>query len=480
MHKMMWIARAAIGFGVVSGCGAGQEPATSNGTAGGAGGAGGATSSSAQTGGEGGGSLGGNVSTQHFTLEHADAPADNPLKGFMPYEGSNKGFPHSLEWFYVPLAALQTDYDSFNWGALDQKIADIRSRGHQAVFRVYLDYPGEQPGVPAFLSQVAKHTYTENGNATSYSPDYEDPNLRHALRSFIAALGARYDGKPEVAFITLGLLGFWGEWHTYPHDWMASPTVMTEVVDAYEKAFPKTHLLAREPKDGVNMNRPRLGFHDDSFAYTTIGNVNWHFWPQITSAGLEAVWKDRAIGGEVRPEVQDCLWKVPSCAPDGQSFAACVTTTHASWMLNSGAFNGLAGAELDRAVAGARSLGYELYVPEATVQAGAVGGGMTVSVTVRNLGVAPFYYPWPVTLGVQTNGTILEFPTDWDLRSAMPGADAPWAQTIAKHGLPAGTHRLVLRVANPMPLGHALRFADARQDADAPEWLTLGDFVVNP
>ena len=77
---------------------------------------------------------------QVFTLSYQNAPADNPLKGFVPYQGAYT-FPHSLEWFYLPLKDLQTDFSTFNWAPLDACLNAIAGRGHQAVFRIYLDYP---------------------------------------------------------------------------------------------------------------------------------------------------------------------------------------------------------------------------------------------------------------------------------------------------------------------------------------------------
>ena len=92
-----------------------------------------------------------------FTLTYKAAPADNPLKGFMPYQGSYK-FPHSMEWLYLPLKDLQTDYNRFDWRKLDSQLDVIASRGHQAVFRIYLDYPDKAYAVPDFLSGVAKNS----------------------------------------------------------------------------------------------------------------------------------------------------------------------------------------------------------------------------------------------------------------------------------------------------------------------------------
>lgn len=426
---------------------------------------------------------GGDASTEGVdpaTLAYAPAPPDNPLKGFMPYAGTYD-LPHSLEFFYLPLKDLQTGYTTFTWTPLDQRLAAIAGRGHQAVFRIYLDYPDQGYGVPAFLSGVPKRAYTDFGNgthATSYSPDYGDADLQRATLNFIAALGTRYDGDPRIGFVQTGLLGFWGEWHTYPHpEWMASATFMDQVLDAFQTAFPHTLLLTREPKTGVDMDRPRLGFHDDSFAYQTLGPTDWHFWPKVTGAGLQDAWKTRPIGGEVRPEVQDCLWKETSCAPSGQGFDACVDGTHASWMLNQGAFEGLPESEKAKALAGARRLGYELHVSR--VELG--NPGLYGTVRLENRGVAPFYYPWTVHLGaLDGSRKLTTWALPWDLRSLLPGTPVDARFEIPVPGLAPGTYTLLLGVPNPMPGGKPLRFANAAQDQDLDGWLTLGSFTVAP
>src|SRR5690242_5655919 len=71
----------------------------------------------------------------HWTgLAYAPAPADNPLKGFLPYAGSYQSFPYSMEWFYLSLRDVMTGPRQFRWDALDRQLDDIAGRGHQAVF----------------------------------------------------------------------------------------------------------------------------------------------------------------------------------------------------------------------------------------------------------------------------------------------------------------------------------------------------------
>ena len=99
---------------------------------------------------------------------------------------------------------------------LEPLLDAAESRGHHAILRVYLDYPTRPSGVPGYLSDtVGCSPYAEHGGGCS--PNYEHPDLKAAILGLIGALGERYDGDPRLGFIQVGLLGFWGEWHTWPH-----------------------------------------------------------------------------------------------------------------------------------------------------------------------------------------------------------------------------------------------------------------------
>ena len=431
--------------------------------------------------------LNASAATNFVTLAYAPAPANNPLKGFFPYAGSYATFPHSLEWDYLPLRSLMTGPTNFNWAPLDAKLDDIASRGHQTVFRIYLDLPSLPTGIPQYLldAGLVTHSYTDyDNNNVSLSPDYENPLLRQALTNFIAALGARYDGDARIGFITVGLLGFWGEWHTYPHDtWFASVTVQDEVLSAYEAAFTRTKFLLRQPF-GTSPGARRMGYHDDSFAFETIDPPTWHFLGALKAAGETNKWRTQPIGGEVRPEVQACMWDAVSCVPAGQAYTNCVDQTHASWMLNHGAFEpGFTGAKLTNALAGARRLGYELYVTNAELVDARISGPLTARVTLRNRGVAPFYYDWPVQLSVlnSNNQPVATWTTTWKLTSLLPATtNTTWSHTQTNHGLAAGSYKLLVHALNPLTNGVPFRFANQAQDTNVVGWLTLGTFSVLP
>jgi len=417
-------------------------------------------------------------------LSYAPAPPDNPLKGFMPYSGSYATFPHSLEWFYLPVNSVITGSNQFDWTAFEDKLNSIAARGHHAVFRFYLDYPTLPTGIPQYLLNdgLVTRSYTDYGNNVSVSPDYENPRLRSALTNFVAQLGAHYDGDPRIGFITVGLLGFWGEWHTYPHDaWFASVTVQDEELAAFQTAFTKTRFLLRQPY-GTNPGSRSMGYHDDSFAYSTIDPPEWHFLGTLKTAGETNKWRTQPIGGEIRPEIQSCLWdaNTSGCLIPPQDYNQCVDATHATWMLSQAAFEpGFSGAKKDRAIAGARRLGYEFYV--AKVAFTVLGNTATVAVTLRNTGVAPFYYDWPMELAaLLDDGTIVQAWTPpWALRGLLPAAtNTVWSYDLSSSQLPAGVFALAIRAANPLTNGKALRFANTTQDQHRDGWLTLGRFQL--
>jgi hypothetical protein len=94
------------------------------------------------------GNLGFTQDWQTLIYDSSKAPVDNPLKGFMPYMGSYD-FPYSLEYFYIGMAEIVRGHGTYDWDEkLEPSLNEIAGRGHQAVFRVYLEYPRRPLQVP--------------------------------------------------------------------------------------------------------------------------------------------------------------------------------------------------------------------------------------------------------------------------------------------------------------------------------------------
>jgi len=427
----------------------------------------------------------------HEMTFRIDAPGidENPLRGFTPYSSTKQKddtFPHSMEWFYLPLAAVVTGPGAYDWTPVERELTAIAGRGHQAIFRFYLDYPKKPSGIPAYLlaTGLKSFPYADSGNAgsatPSVSPDYRDPRLIDCLVGFIHAFGARYDGDVRIAYLTAGLYGFWGEWHVHDHPlpgeasgWAIRQEDKDALLRAYAESFQHTAVLVRVPD--VTEDRRLLahfGFHDDSFLRDTLGPERWQFWPKMELSGAVNVWQRHPMGGEIYPALQAGLWDTwPN--HDGQKVGDAIAMTHATWILDSELFVAPhTSVERANALRAARMLGYTLYCREWRIVRNN-DGSATVTVRVENRGVAPMYYAWPAEAEALDGGRKIvgQGSLVWPLPKLLPGKTAELS--ISLNALPSASKSILLRIANPMPGGHSVAFANAEMATVLPGWLSL-------
>ena len=400
--------------------------------------------------------------------------AGNPLKGFLTsyqWTTPDERMPHALEFLYLPLSSVLTGPQQYAFDTvLEPYLNQSSARGNHMIIRFFLDYPGRAPGLPDWLAeQVSCSEYTEWGGGCS--PDYTSPLLQSTLLEFIAALGARYDGDNRIGFVQMGLLGFWGEWHTYPHgDWFASGDFQRQVIAAFDDAFEETHILLRYPIHDAPQRT--IGFHDDSFAYATLGDVDWFFYPKMLAAQAQDRWRVAPIGGEVYPQLQAQLF-LPDYVVDthSQDFAQCVAQTHASWMINNGAFrpdNGYEGVQLAAAQAASLSMGFEFSVPRFALTASNLHQGLVdllVEVEISNSGVAPFYYP--LTLSLSDGVDAPHLFTD-NLETLQPGEARSFRLELTGVSAELLGRTYTLSLTSPILLDdQVIRFADQADEQGA-------------
>ena len=437
------------------------------------------------------------ATVEAVALTPHDGYADNPLKGFVPFRAnyadrSDDPFPHSLEFQYVAVRDLMDGPNSFTFEkGLEPVLNDVAGRGHKLVLRPFLDYPNTKgTGVPRFLIDggLKMRRYKHLGGGRS--PDYENEKLVAALENLIAALGEKYDGDPRLAVVQTGLLGHWGEWHTWPKEkWFASEETQRRVLDAYEAAFKRTPMMVRYPSE-VTLDYP-LGFYDDSFAFATLDTGkeenDWYYLAMVNDQGAGDVWKTRMIGGEVRPEVQPVLFAPgakgrklgPSeyldpdeAAERAQDFAACVRGARPSWLIDQHVFDDeFRPGERARTLAAAKSLGYRFCATGAELSRS--GDELTVRLTFENRGVAPFYGNWPARVALYDGdgNEVAGADANFDLPAVLPGETVTRTATLT---VPAGADGLAVGVSVPDPLPGAKPLRFANEETDAAGVLRLG------
>jgi hypothetical protein len=352
----------------------------------------------------------------------------NPLRGFMTsylWGQPANDLPDQMEFLYLPMSTLwDASGDTFDSG-LEPLLQAAATRAHHVVLRVYIDYPSKPYGLPDYLqNMVGCSPYQDYGGGCS--PNYDHPLLVEAMTGLLSAMGQIYDGDTRLGAVQIGLLGFWGEWHTYPHtEWFPSLGTQEAVLNAANDAFSITQIQVRRP--AANSVGLRIGFHDDSFAHSTLGPIDWFFLPSLISAGADARWEEVMIGGEVRPELQSSIFADDyPLGTYAQDVLECIDQTHASYLLNYRAFSedgtGYVGSELTLAKEAALTMGYRFELLEASLHLSNLEGDTVqgqVVLQVAQTGNAPFYYGLFPSLEVAGLGAPIV--SDEDLRTLLPG-----------------------------------------------------------
>lgn len=346
-----------------------------------------------------------NLGVRNYT-----ASEGNPMKGLAATNWSPEPalVDFALEYSYVRYDTIVVDYQNgknvYDWSGFEKSLNECVGRKRQLVPRVFIHYVPYNPNLPANLFKVVEMR-SHNDYGGGLSPFYGDPELLNSMQEFIYEYARIYDGDSRIAYIQTGLLGYWAEWHTLGMPFIPDET-REKILDWYGAAFSKTQIMTRYPSSWAKDNK--MGYHDDSFTYSTIDGVenggkyeSWFYWPDIVSKNNADVWRYAPLGGETRPEnVREVLkqsWPAP--AHNKQDFFICATTTHTVYMKH-GSF------EDDYAVKEGRmihtNMGYNFQIR--TVAATAINNNAAVKldVTIEQIGYTPFYYP--LSLSVNCKG----------------------------------------------------------------------------
>jgi hypothetical protein len=391
-------------------------------------------------------------------FDPAPGPLDNPLKGWCVYTDGPIYQPYSMVFRYVSWRELEPREGEYRFAEWEQKTWEVpQARGKHIVLRVYVDYPAMASGLPDWIREkgVAETPYTDHGGGKS--PDYNHPAMATGLERLIAALGQRYDTHPRIAFLQLGLLGFWGEWHTWPRENLfASEAIRKRVVDAYRHAFPHKNLMARYAREYPGQ-QAWLGFHDDYFPEDTGDEgpeKDWHFLHNLRKSGRDTNWKRSVIGGEMIPhEGKNALYWLGNA----ERFAFTLKRaeeTHFSWIgPYSPALEKPPSPEFTaRAERLVQRMGYEYRLTELRCpETVSHGKPFVFTLTGENQGVAPFYYPWAVHLALlnDANQVVEQRALDGaDIRTWLPGPFTLRKPTLFRTAAP-GRYRLAVGIVDP-------------------------------
>ena len=200
-----------------------------------------------------------------------------------------------------------------------------------------------------------------------------------------------------------------------------------------------------------------------------------------SSPSCESKWQTSPIGGELRPEVQAVIFTENPWGASHEKWDDCVKVSHPTWLINE-KIKSYSGDTKANAIKAQKQMGYDFQVVKAYFDNIKKSSSLFLGIDVKNIGIAPFYYNhtlWPVMIGVKDAKVtvVASWKTTWDLNTIPADASSKnFEFTQDKPNLDPGKYTVAIKVVNPLPNGHNLKFANKNQKTDG--WLDLGTFTV--
>ncbi len=186
----------------------------------------------------------------------------NPGKGFVKYYDYEAQYADKFSTVYIRYDwnDIQPKQNQYNWGAIDWEISQCIAQGKKFAFGVMCantnrSIHNADKGkyvTPKWVfdagasKRTINATYWETGQTIKQViPVWTDSIFLSKLNAFVAALGARYNGNPNLAFVDIRSYGNWGEQHLYELGGvdLTSNQLKNFYIQPYKNAFPDTQLI---------------------------------------------------------------------------------------------------------------------------------------------------------------------------------------------------------------------------------------------
>lgn len=348
---------------------------------------------------------------QTVTFDESKDPVSNPLTGFAP-PADNEEECKDTQLVYIGLtwADWEPRQGEYAIEDLESKfnIERWKSENKHAVLRFLCDVPGDEKhmDIPEWLYRKTKDgSYYDTSYGNGYSPNYRNKIFREEHSAAIAAL-AEYCNKSDfVAYVELGSLGHWGEWHTNTDEGVQAlpdAEVCWEYVLDYSNSFHNVRLLMR--RNYVMVSDGGLGLYNDMTGHKK-DTEEWLDWIQNGGAyevrggkleyvPLEKFWETAPVGGEMTSEypMEELLGKRL------QDTLNLIERSHMTFIGPRCPDNDLKETSGSEAIL--KRLGYRIYISKLETQFAFGENRLNVFMTWNNTGLAPMYWDWPVTMYV--------------------------------------------------------------------------------
>ncbi|OAT32238.1 hypothetical protein M975_2130 [Buttiauxella brennerae ATCC 51605] len=326
--------------------------------------------------------------------------------------------------------------DAFKFAAMHQPAMNVGLRF------MALDGPESGSKIPDWLiKKGVKGVWTSDRK--TFAPDLDDPIFFQYSQRLLNAFGKRYDGNENLAYVDIGMVGSWGEWHNSnfpsmkPLEKRYTPAQLEKYVRMHFAAFPKTPkiMLIAGGDNLVSAVKQGAGWRADCLGDWRNFSATWNLmeddYPQRLDAaqsaysGFNDAWKRAPVSFEICGYMPE--WKTE------QHYSLAEVQRTFDWAIEQHASTiNLKSREVPKEYRGIvdqalTKLGYRFRLASLSHPA-VVGKGASLALTSQwaNDGIAPVYLKYDLTWRV-VNGSdkvIAQGKTNDDIRTWLPGVQS--------------------------------------------------------
>jgi len=374
--------------------------------------------------------------TRSVTFEETDDRLHNPLTGFAPpAENARECEKNRLVYIGLTWAEWEPEEGVYDVAGLEERynIARWKAEKKNAVIRFVCDIPGDEPhmDIPEWLYEKTGDGVFYSGDyGEGYAPEYANEVFREYHEKAIRALAEYCNQDYFVAYVELGSLGHWGEWHSNEESgapMLPDADVCREYVRDYTRSFQKAKLLMRRNYEvavdsGLGIYNDMVGAKDstelwlswirEGGSYETAGEP-------LLFTPVENFWEKGPVGGEFtsRYPLEDML--------GGQLIETLemIEQSHQTFIGPKCPTKDL--RESDAAETVLETMGYRFYISELSTKFSFGKNRLDMSLTWKNTGIAPIYWDCPAAVCVYDKDGNAVFWQNLNLKLSrlMPGEE---------------------------------------------------------
>lgn len=448
-------------------------------------------------------------------LRESNELFNNPYKGWVGWADINEGDiddiapAHNLVYVDIKWSELEPEKGKFAFDAIEEQyqFEKWKQKGCRMVLRFVMDNPNlidgdpdiQRMDIPMWLYNELEEENAEGEGAgvfyngqtildllggVGFSPNYKSEKLLAYHENIVKALAERYDDPAVTAYVEVGSLGHWAEFHTWPTGTgeFPDPELAQKYMQPYADFFKNVKVGIRKPYELSAKNN--WGLYNDIFGVTSDGGTPTFLeWAatgntdmpgsteeDIAASAMPDWWKLNFSGGEFangdfRTNAED----ENVCAVLGQ-----IRDSHTTWLGPCSACD-IKHSTNDFDVYGynievlMKQMGYRYTVKTVTKKETlSAGNTENFDIKIQNDGVAPIYYNCPVTLSLVDNeGNVKASSTlDCDTREWLPGVTTVSADLLIPSDTEGTGYSLYLSMATADDLLRPVFFANENTDEE--------------